>query len=57
MRDFKNGKIYSIRCYSSLDLLYIGSTCQQLSRRWSDDRKDSKTGNSLVYKFIREMEV
>ena len=54
MRDFKNGKIYSIRCYSNLDLLYIGSTCQQLSRQWTDHRKDSKTSNSLVYKIIRE---
>ncbi len=54
MRDFKNGKIYSIRCFSNLDLLYIGSTCQQLSRRWNDHRKDSKTRNSLIYKIIRE---
>ncbi len=54
MRDFKNGKIYSIRCFSNLDLIYIGSTCQQLSRRWTDHRKDSKNNNSLIYKIIRE---
>ena len=54
MRDFKNGKIYTIRCFTDLDLIYVGSTCQTLTRRWTDHRKDCKKRDTLLYKTIRE---
>ncbi len=54
MPDYKNGKIYTIRCNSNTDFIYIGSTCQTLSRRWQDHKKDVNHRDSKVYKIIRE---
>ena len=31
---YNNGKIYTIRCREDNDLIYIGSTCQPLHKRW-----------------------
>ena len=47
MPDYQNGKIYSIRCYNNTSLIYIGSTCQQLSRRFTDHKKDFKSKPNL----------
>ena len=49
MVNYKNGKIYSIRCYSDDTLIYIGSTTQTLSKRWGDHKDHFKTGNHLPY--------
>ena len=54
MPDYKNGKIYTIRCNSNTDFIYIGSTCQTLSRRWQDHKKDVNHRDSKVYEIIRE---
>lgn len=39
--DYKNGKIYSIRSHNT-DLIYIGSTCQPLSKRLSKHKSNYK---------------
>ncbi len=39
---YKNAKIYSIRCSINDDLIYIGSTCQLLYKRWYDHKRDYK---------------
>lgn len=36
MPNYANGKIYAIRSRSRLDLVYIGSTTQQLSKRYAE---------------------
>ena len=41
MVNYANGKIYCIRSYQTNDI-YIGSTCQPLSRRMTDHRNDYK---------------
>ena len=35
---YKNAKIYSIRCSIDDNLIYIGSTCQLLYKRWYDHK-------------------
>ena len=48
MVNYQNGKIYSIRSYQT-DLIYIGSSCNLLSRRFADHKvkyKNWVNGNS-----------
>ena len=40
--DYRNGKIYIIRNHCN-DLVYVGSTTQSLSRRFSKHKADCKT--------------
>ena len=40
MPDYKNGKIYTIRCRDDESLVYVGSTTQQISQRWQDHKSD-----------------
>ncbi len=49
MPEYKYGTIYSVRCYSDASLVYIGSTTQALSKRWSDHKTDWKRGNHLPF--------
>lgn len=55
MVNYSQGKIYKI-VHNSSDNLYIGSTCEKLSRRMSNHRCDSNkpTNNMKIYKFIHE---
>ncbi len=39
MPDYKNGNIYTIRCKDDPTLIYVGSTTQQLSQRWHENKK------------------
>ncbi len=58
MPNYKNGKIYSVRCYNLNDdtLVYIGSTTQTLSKRWGDHKLNFKTGAHLPYhKLVVDM--
>ena len=48
MPDYKNSKIYTIRCRNDPTLIYVGSTTQQLSQRWAKHR--SRIGNEK-YKY------
>jgi len=41
MPDYKNGKIYTIRCRDDPTLIYVGSTTQQLSQRWTDHKQNA----------------
>ena len=49
MIDYKNGKLYSVRCFSDQSLIYVGSTTQTLSKRWGDHKHQWKTGNHLPF--------
>ncbi len=60
MPDYKKGKIYTIRCTEDPTLIYVGSTIQLLSQRWTDHKKrcnhdTSNAYNLKVYTKIREV--
>jgi hypothetical protein len=60
MPDYKNGKIYSIRCFDDPPLIYVGSTSQTLSQRWTDHKKiinNSKKNHICLYQKINELGV
>ena len=42
MPDYKNGKIYTIRCKTNNFFVYVGSTCQSLAKRWDNHKQASK---------------
>ena len=43
--DYKNGQIYAIRSHQT-DLIYIGSTCTTLTKRFYDHKKKNNTCSS-----------
>ena len=45
MPNYQNGKIYTIRCYTDISLIYVGSTIKKLCDRMSNHRF-----NSIKYK-------
>jgi hypothetical protein len=53
-KDYQNGKIYCIRSHKT-DLIYVGSTCQPLSKRLGKHRDYYKaylkTGKSKEYSY------
>ncbi len=54
MPDYKNGKIYTIRCKTDASLIYVGSTTEKLSIRMSKHRYDSKKPQKLhFYKQVQ----
>jgi hypothetical protein len=60
MPDYKNGKIYTIRCSEDPTLIYVGSTTQSLSQRWTDHKKNcnndkSKSHHFKIYTKLREL--
>ena len=58
MPDYANAKIYTIRCRTDKDLIYVGSTTQTLSQRWTDHKQHSNhlnKQNRLLYKKINEI--
>ncbi len=57
MPDYKNGKIYTIRCMDDPTLIYVGSTVQTLSQRWTDHKKyakNPKKNNVNLYKTMND---
>ena len=42
MPDYSNGKIYTIRCKTDNDKIYVGSTTQPLHKRFYGHKRDSK---------------
>jgi hypothetical protein len=55
MRDYNNGRIYTIRCLTDKTLIYVGSTIQALSKRFGFHKASSKTEinkNCLLYRTI-----
>ena len=51
MPDYSKGKIYTIRCRTDDDLIYVGSTIQSLSTRFAKHRSNEKVS---LYKYINE---
>lgn len=53
MVNYANGKIYTIRCRSDENLIYVGSTSQTLSQRMTQHRSDCKRGDGCsLYDYI-----
>jgi len=53
MPNYQDGKIYTIRCRSDNELIYVGSTTQTLSRRMTTHRANSKiTPNTKLYSKV-----
>ncbi len=49
MPDYKNGNIYTIRCRDDPALIYVGSTTQQLSQRFTNHIKKFDNPNKHDY--------
>ena len=57
MPDYQNGKIYTIRSLSDKDLVYVGSSCQQLCARWNDHKtrcKQTRYHHISLYKTMND---
>ena len=55
MPDYQNGKVYTLRCYSDVLLVYVGSTTKPLSDRKSNHKFNSlRNPNNSLYKIILE---
>src|SRR5688500_6470539 len=52
MPNYANGKIYAIRSRSRPDLVYIGSTTQQLSKRYAEHVRDWRAGEGKVISYL-----
>ena len=53
MVNYNLGKNYKIVCDES-DFVYIGSTCQLLSKRWYHHKKDHKHSKSKIYQYMNK---
>ncbi|KAJ1463640.1 hypothetical protein T484DRAFT_1758676 [Baffinella frigidus] len=54
--DYSKGKIYTIRCRTNPEHIYVGSTIQPLSKRWGGHKTSSvykKRSHLLIYVTIR----
>jgi hypothetical protein len=57
MPEYKNGRIYTIRCYDDPSLIYVGSTTRPLCYRFSKHKghsREERCKNMLLYTTIRE---
>ena len=53
MPDYSKGKIYTIRNYDDIDLIYVGSTTQKLTDRFGQHKRDCfKYPNYLLYSKV-----
>ena len=56
---YTNGKIYTVRCYDDVNLIYVGSTIQPLRKRWYEHRSgfinDKKQQNRLLFIKMKEI--
>ncbi len=60
MNKYNNGKIYTIRCETDNNLIYVGSTVQPLYKRWNAHKsimynENNKNYNLLFYTKVREI--
>jgi hypothetical protein len=53
MPDFKNGKIYTIRCKLDTSLIYVGSTTQKLCERMTNHRNNPNK-NISFYSHVKD---
>ncbi|CAE7766832.1 unnamed protein product [Symbiodinium microadriaticum] len=54
-KDYANGKIYAIYNYSEPSLVYVGSTCQSLSKRFSKHRREINSRKSQTIPLYIKM--
>ena len=57
MNKYHNGKIYTVRCRTDNNLIYVGSTCQALYKRWHEHKKgiyNPNYENKLLYITMKE---
>ena len=54
MPDYSKGKIYKITNDYN-DYVYIGSTCDTLSKNFSKHKTESKSRNNPLYKLMNEI--
>ena len=55
---YNNSKIYTIRCRTDNNLIYVGSTTQPLHKRWYGHKSrvnDIKENHILLYKTMNEL--
>jgi len=52
MNKYENGKIYTIRCHSNPEHIYVGSTIQPLYKRWNEHKRYKKNPDMLIYQTI-----
>lgn len=55
MNRYQNGKIYKICSFSNPELVYFGSTCQLLSKRFAAHKKEIARGKNLTSKVIIDL--
>ena len=55
MCDYNDGKIYTIRCLTDKTLIYVGSTTQELSKRFGDHKSICKSEKWKNYKLYKEV--
>ena len=55
---YKNGKIYTIRCRTDDSLIYVGSSCLSLCKRWYQHKIDCFNEKNQVTKkcCIKQLE-
>ena len=54
--DYKNGKIYAIRSYQT-DMIYIGSTCSPLNKRFYEHKRKYKSYLNGNYRYVTSFEI
>ena len=53
MPDYQNGKIYTLRCYTDKELVYVGSTTKKLCDRKSNHKFNSiRCPENYFYKTV-----
>jgi hypothetical protein len=55
MRDYKQGKIYTIRCKYDDSLIYVGSTVERLCVRMARHRASSKQDKCINFPLYQEV--
>jgi len=56
--DFTKGKIYTIRCKTNPEHIYVGATIQPLSKRWGEHKRDiNRDPTRLIYVTINADEM
>jgi hypothetical protein len=52
---YKRGKIYTIRCLTDNNLIYVGSTINMLAKRFDKHKRDCKIGKKYsLYNYIND---
>ena len=57
---YNNGKIYTIRCRTDNDLIYVGSTTQPLHKRWFEHKirfNKDEYNHRILYRKMNELGV